>query len=123
MGLLCPQYPCFTSLYLRIAETIRKLSQDSSRNGRAIEKGLAVPRRRRLLRAGHGPLCYSRFAAFGVSPARPALDVVMKKTSKIVLIVVGVLIVLVLVEPFLIPVNQLRATIEKKASVALVGKV
>src|SRR5260370_258969 len=94
-----------------------------SRNDRAIEKGLAVPRRRRLLRAGHGPLCYSRFAAFGGSPARPALEVVMKKTSKIVLIVVGVLIVLVLVVPFLIPVNQFRPTIEEKASVALGRKV
>lgn len=43
----------------------------------------------------------------------------MNKTLKIVLIVVGVLIVLVLVAPFLIPVNQFRPTIEEKASAAL----
>ena len=47
----------------------------------------------------------------------------MKKALKIVLIVVGVLIVLVLVAPFLIPVNQFRPTIEEKASAALGRKV
>ncbi len=47
----------------------------------------------------------------------------MKKTLKIVLIVVGVLIVLVLVVPFLIPVNQFRPAIEEKVSVALGRKV
>jgi AsmA protein len=47
----------------------------------------------------------------------------MKKTLKIVLIVVGVLMVLVLVVPFLIPVNQFRPTIEEKASAALGRKV
>jgi len=36
----------------------------------------------------------------------------MNKTLKIVLIMVGVSIVLVLVAPFLIPVNQFRPTIE-----------
>ncbi len=43
----------------------------------------------------------------------------MNKTLRIVLIVVGVLVVLVLVVPFLIPVNQFRPTIEEKASAAL----
>jgi AsmA protein len=43
----------------------------------------------------------------------------MNKALKIVLIVVGVLIVLVLVAPFLIPVNQFRPTIQEKASAAL----
>src|SRR5580693_4509681 len=43
----------------------------------------------------------------------------MNRSLKIVLIVVGVLIVLVLVVPFLIPVNQFRPTIEEKASAAL----
>ena len=43
----------------------------------------------------------------------------MNKTLRIVLIVVGVLIVLVLAAPFLIPVNQFRPTIEEKASAAL----
>jgi AsmA protein len=47
----------------------------------------------------------------------------MKKTLKIVLIVAGVLIVLVLIVPFLIPVNQFRPTIEEKASAALGRKV
>jgi AsmA protein len=47
----------------------------------------------------------------------------MKKALKIVLIVVGVLIVLVLAAPFLIPVNQFRPTIEEKASAALGRKV
>ncbi len=47
----------------------------------------------------------------------------MNKTLKIVLIVVGVLVVLVLVTPFLIPVNQFRPTIEEKASAALGRKV
>jgi AsmA protein len=47
----------------------------------------------------------------------------MNKTLKIVLIVVGVLIVLAFVVPFLIPVNQFRPTIEEKASLALGRKV
>jgi AsmA protein len=47
----------------------------------------------------------------------------MNKALKIVLIVVGVLIVLVLVIPFLVPVNQFRPTIEEKASAALGRKV
>src|SRR5258707_8418152 len=47
----------------------------------------------------------------------------MNKTLKIVLIVVGVLVVLVLVVPFLLPVNQFRPMIEEKASAALGRKV
>ncbi len=47
----------------------------------------------------------------------------MNKALKIVLIVVGLLVVLVLVAPFLIPVNQFRPTIEEKASAALGRKV
>jgi len=47
----------------------------------------------------------------------------MNKALKTVLIVVGVLVVLVLVAPFLIPVNQFRPTIEEKASAALGRKV
>jgi AsmA protein len=47
----------------------------------------------------------------------------MKKTLKIVLIAVGVLIVVVLVAPFLIPVNEFRPVIEEKASAALGRKV
>ncbi len=47
----------------------------------------------------------------------------MKGKLRILLIVVGVLIVLVLIVPFLIPVNQFRPTIEEKASAALGRKV
>jgi AsmA protein len=47
----------------------------------------------------------------------------MRSKFRIILIVVGVLVVLVLVTPFLIPVNQFRPTIEEKASVALGRKV
>jgi AsmA protein len=43
----------------------------------------------------------------------------MSRTVRIIAIVVGVLIVLVLVVPFLIPVNQFRGTIEQRASAAL----
>src|SRR5712664_2970545 len=68
-------------------------------------------------------LCYPALSAFGGSPIPPASEVVMNKTLKIVLIVVGVLVVVVLVAPFLIPVNQFRPTIEEKASAALGRKV
>src|SRR5580693_3550116 len=68
-------------------------------------------------------LCYSPLSAFGESRIPPALEVLMNKTLKIVLIVVGVLIVLILIVPFLIPVNQFRPTIEEKASAALGRKV
>jgi AsmA protein len=47
----------------------------------------------------------------------------MKKALKILLIVVGVLVVVALVAPFLIPVNQFRPIIEEKASAALGRKV
>src|SRR5215471_18725413 len=47
----------------------------------------------------------------------------MKGKLRIALIVVGVLIVLLLVAPFLIPVNQFKPTIEEKASAALGRKV
>ena len=47
----------------------------------------------------------------------------MKKALRTLLIVVGVLVVLLLVAPFLIPVNSFRPTIEEKASEALGRKV
>jgi AsmA protein len=47
----------------------------------------------------------------------------MGRMLKIVGIVVGVLIVLVVVVPFLVPVNQFRPTIEQKASAVLGRKV
>src|SRR5258707_5990418 len=69
------------------------------------------------------PLCYSRLSAFGGAPIPPALEVVMNKTLRIVLIVVVVLVVFLLVAPFLIPVNEFRPTIEERASAALGRKV
>jgi AsmA protein len=56
--------------------------------------------------------------------ASPSLleDIVSSKLRTI-LIIVGVLVVLLLVVPFLIPVNQFRPTIEEKASAALGRKV
>jgi AsmA protein len=50
-------------------------------------------------------------------------EVVMNKSLRILLIVVGVFVVLLLVAPFLIPVNSFRPTIEEKASEALGRKV
>ena len=47
----------------------------------------------------------------------------MNRTLRYILIGVGVLIVLLIVAPFLIPVNQFRGTIEQKASAALGRKV
>jgi AsmA protein len=47
----------------------------------------------------------------------------MRRTLRVLLVVIAVLIVLVLVAPFLIPVNQFRPTIEEKASTALGRKV
>src|SRR6201997_2403373 len=47
----------------------------------------------------------------------------MGSKLRVVLIVVGVFVVLILVLPFLIPVNQFRPTIEEKASAALGRKV
>src|SRR5271166_5507690 len=51
------------------------------------------------------------------------MEVIMNSKVRIVLIVVGVLVVLLIVAPFLIPVNQFRPTIEQKASAALGRKV
>src|SRR5882724_9276996 len=47
----------------------------------------------------------------------------MNRTLRYILIGVAVLIVLLIVAPFLIPVNQFRGTIEQKASAALGRKV
>jgi AsmA protein len=47
----------------------------------------------------------------------------MSKALRITLIVVGVVVVLLLIAPFLIPVNQFRPTIEQQASAALGRKV
>jgi AsmA protein len=47
----------------------------------------------------------------------------MSSKLRTMLIIVGVLVVLLLVAPFLIPVNQFRPTIEEKASAALGRKV
>jgi AsmA protein len=47
----------------------------------------------------------------------------MRRTLRIILVIVAVFVILVLVAPFLIPVNQFRPTIEEKASAALGRKV
>jgi len=47
----------------------------------------------------------------------------MNRTLRVVLIVAGILVVLLIVAPFLIPVNQFRPTLEEKASQALGRKV
>src|SRR5262245_37397390 len=47
----------------------------------------------------------------------------MSRTLRNILIAVGVLVVILLVVPFLIPVNRFRPTIEEKASAALGRKV
>jgi AsmA protein len=47
----------------------------------------------------------------------------MSRTARVIVIVIGVLVVLVVVAPFLIPVNEFRPTIEQKASAALGRKV
>jgi AsmA protein len=47
----------------------------------------------------------------------------MNRTVRILLIIVGAILVILLVAPFLIPVNQFRPTIEEKASAALGRKV
>ena len=47
----------------------------------------------------------------------------MNRTLRFILIAVGVLIVVLLVAPFFIPVNQFKPTIEEKASAALGRKV
>jgi AsmA protein len=62
-------------------------------------------------------------AAPKLSPIPAELEVNMSHKLRNILIIVAVLIVLVLVVPFLIPVNQFRGTIEEKASAALGRKV
>src|SRR4029077_2719113 len=69
-----------------------------------------------------GPLrpCYHH-SHFVTQPAE--LETVMNRTLRIVAILIGVLIVLVVIAPFLIPVDKFRPTIEEKASQALSRKV
>ena len=47
----------------------------------------------------------------------------MSRTLRYILIAVGVLVVLLIIVPFLIPVNRFRPTIEERASAALGRKV
>src|SRR5882762_3615425 len=87
--------------------------------------GLASPCPQQYSRL-HPPSCILSpgYPPLSSSVGSPAVsEVVMNKTLKIILIVAGVLVVLVLVAPFLIPVNQFRPTIEEKASAALGRKV
>jgi uncharacterized protein involved in outer membrane biogenesis len=47
----------------------------------------------------------------------------MSRTLRNILIAVGILVVILIVVPFLIPVNRFRPTIEEKASASLGRKV
>lgn len=47
----------------------------------------------------------------------------MSRAARVILIIIGVLVILVVAAPFLIPVNDFRPTIEQKASAALGRKV
>jgi AsmA protein len=62
---------------------------------------------------------------FSLALGRPRVDqeVIMSRKLRITLISVGIFIVVLLIVPFLIPVNQFRPTIEEKASAALGRKV
>src|SRR5690348_1919575 len=65
-------------------------------------------------------ICVLSVQAIGVPSEQ---EVRMGSKLRVVLIIVGVLVVLILIAPFLIPVNQFRPTIEEKASAALGRKV
>jgi AsmA protein len=61
-----------------------------------------------------------------LSPPGPlifAAEVVVNRKLRIILVSVGIFILVLLIVPFLIPVNQFRPTIEEKASAALGRKV
>jgi AsmA protein len=51
------------------------------------------------------------------------MDVIMSRKLRIILVSIGICIFVILIVPFLIPVNQFRQTIEEKASAALERKV
>src|SRR5205809_5655950 len=65
-------------------------------------------------------LCSFSVQAIAIASAQ---EVRMGSKLRVVLIVVGILVVLILIAPFFIPVNQFRPTIEEKASAALGRKV
>src|ERR1700688_1663313 len=50
-------------------------------------------------------------------------EVIMSRKLRIILVSVGIFILVLVIAPFLIPVNQFRPTIEEKASAALDRKV
>jgi hypothetical protein len=52
-----------------------------------------------------------------------SMEVLVSRRLRIIVIVLGVLIVLLVIIPFLIPINRFRPTIEQKASHALGRKV
>jgi AsmA protein len=69
-------------------------------------------------------LLFARHNAFAFKfPSLPIRRLLMRRTFRVILVIIAVLVVLVLVAPFLIPVNQFRPTIEEKASAALGRKV
>jgi AsmA protein len=67
--------------------------------------------------------CYHLFRRNKVAAHPCPPEVNMSRVVRTILIVVGILVVVLIVAPFLIPVNQFRPTIEQDASVALGRKV
>src|ERR1700693_2592737 len=56
-------------------------------------------------------------------PAAPSAKVIMSSRLRIILLSIGTFIFVLLILPFLIPVNQFRPSLEEKASAALGRKV
>jgi AsmA protein len=71
----------------------------------------------------HVSLCYPLPTAHWPWASPSVLEDIVSGKLRTILIIVGVLVVLLLIAPFLIPVNQFRPTIEDKASAALGRKV
>src|SRR6202051_4258887 len=57
------------------------------------------------------------------APPKPSAEVVMSRKLRVILVSIGIFILVLLIVPFLIPVNQFRPIIEEKASAALGRKV
>jgi AsmA protein len=74
-------------------------------------------------RSFHSPRAIISAAAPELLPIPAEPEVNMSRMLRTLLIVVGVLVVLLLVAPFFIPVNQFRPAIEEEASEALGRKV
>jgi len=56
-------------------------------------------------------------------PPVSSAEVIVSRKLRIILVSIGIFVLVLLIVPFLIPVNQFRPTIEEKASAALGRKV